>query len=362
MCGLALILDPAAPPTLGERVRRMHAPIRHRGPDGEGFLGVRADGSVARAESAGALAGGGFTLGMAFRRLRILDLSEAAAQPMASPDGRRWIVFNGEIYNFRALRAELRDGRPRVPHHGRHRGGAGRVRGLGRALLRAPRRDVGAGHRRPRRGRLVLSRDRFGIKPLHFALGEGALLVASEVKQIVAARSERARANAPLVAAFLGGTRYPCLEETFFDGVLPVPPATWCEVPLAGPLQPPRFQPYWSLADHHAGGGPPEPAYAASLERFGALLRDAVRSHTVADVRGGQPALGRARLLGHHRAAGPRGAGGRPGVAHVLVRRARRRAQAQRAALRGGGGPRARAGEPPGRHGRGLGAPPRAGA
>ena len=81
MCGLALILDPAAPPDLGDRLSRMHAPIRHRGPDGEGFLGVRRDGSAVRAESA-SLAGG-FTLGAAFRRLRIQDLSEAAAQPMA---------------------------------------------------------------------------------------------------------------------------------------------------------------------------------------------------------------------------------------------------------------------------------------
>jgi len=74
------------------------------------------------------------------------------------------------------------------------------------------------------RGRLVLSRDRFGIKPLHWALSQGALLVASEAKQVVAARGESPRANAALVAAFLGGTRYPCLEETFFEGVHPVPP------------------------------------------------------------------------------------------------------------------------------------------
>jgi asparagine synthetase B (glutamine-hydrolysing) len=175
----------------------------------------------------------------------------------------------------------------------------------------------------------------------------------------VAARGERARANAPLVAAFLAGTRYPCLEETFFAGVHPVPPATWCEIPLAGPLAAPRFQPCWSLADHHADARAPEPAYAASLERFGALLRDAVRSHTVADVPAGSLLSGGLDSSALTALLGPaaRQAGRR--VAHVLVRRARRRAAARRAALRRGGGPRARAGEPPDRPGRRVGAPAR---
>jgi asparagine synthase (glutamine-hydrolysing) len=70
-------------------------------------------------------------VGLAFRRLKILDLSEAAAQPMSSPDGALWIVFNGEIYNFRELRRELEAGGPRVSLHRRHRGGAGGLRGLG---------------------------------------------------------------------------------------------------------------------------------------------------------------------------------------------------------------------------------------
>jgi asparagine synthase (glutamine-hydrolysing) len=288
MCGLALILDPAAPPELGDRLRRMHAPIRHRGPDGEGFLGLRKDGAPVRAESAGALAGGGFTLGVAFRRLRIQDLSEAAAQPMASPDGRRFIVFNGEIYNFRALRDELRA-----------RGREFRTTGDTEVLLAAYEAWGERCFERLdgmwalaiadlQRGRLVLSRDRFGIKPLHWALGEdGALLVASEAKQVVAAREGKARANGPLVARFLAGSRYPCLEETFFEGVYPVPPATWCEVPLSGPPAAPRFAPYWSLSDFHHDGTASEADYAASLQRFGVLLRDAVRSHTVADVRAG---------------------------------------------------------------------------
>jgi asparagine synthase (glutamine-hydrolysing) len=286
MCGLALVLDPSAPPALADRVRRMHAPARHRGPDGEGCLGARADGTAVRADSAQGL-GGGHVLAVAFRRLRIVDLSEAAAQPMASPDGRCWIAFNGEVYNFRELRRELSalgrefrtTGDTEVVLAAYEAWGErcfARLDGMW-ALAIA---DL-------TRGRLVLSRDRFGIKPLHWALDGGALLVASEVKQVLAARSGRPRANGPLVAAFLGGTRYPCLEETFFEGVRPVPPATWCEVPLTAAVAAPVFRPYWTLADFHAGADAAAPDYAAARERFGSLLRGAVRSHTVADVRAG---------------------------------------------------------------------------
>ena len=288
MCGLSLILDPAAPPTLGGRLRRMHAPIRHRGPDGEGFLGLRADGSVARGDSAGALDGAGHGAGLAFRRLRILDLSEAAAQPMASPDRRRWIVFNGEVYNFRALRGELAARGREFRTHRRHGGGAGRVRGVGRALLRAAGRDVGAGHRGPRAGRgLVLSRDRFGIKPLHWAL-ERRRAAGGVGGEAGAGRAGGAPAGERAAGRRVPGRHaLPLPGGDVLRGRAPVPPATWCEVPLAGPVQAPRFQPYWSLADFHAPAGTAEPGYAAALERFGGLLRDAVSSHTVADVRAG---------------------------------------------------------------------------
>src|SRR5690242_4362677 len=87
MCGIAGQLDWNAPPDL-ELVRRMTRRIAHRGPDGEG---VEVYGAVA----------------LGHRRLAIIDLSTAASQPM-SDTSRRWhIVFNGEIYNYRELRAEL---------------------------------------------------------------------------------------------------------------------------------------------------------------------------------------------------------------------------------------------------------------
>src|SRR5207344_551234 len=102
--------DPGASSDIVARLARMHGPIRHRGPDGEGFLFASSEGSMSRSPDAADLpADLRPVVGLAFRRLKILDLSEAASQPLRSADGSCWVVFNGEIYNYRDLRAELSD-------------------------------------------------------------------------------------------------------------------------------------------------------------------------------------------------------------------------------------------------------------
>src|SRR4051812_35254878 len=88
MCGIAGMLHYDGRSAEVPRLRRMADSIRHRGPDGEGFF---TDGP----------------LGFAHRRLAIIDLSPAAHQPMATPDGRFVLIYNGECYNFQELRIEL---------------------------------------------------------------------------------------------------------------------------------------------------------------------------------------------------------------------------------------------------------------
>src|SRR3990172_5097969 len=92
MCGIAGIFSyrPSAPPVDREELLRIREAMIRRGPDGAG-LWLSEDGRV----------------GLAHRRLSIIDLSEAGAQPMASADGRLVVTFNGEIYNYRELRREL---------------------------------------------------------------------------------------------------------------------------------------------------------------------------------------------------------------------------------------------------------------
>src|SRR5262245_51777699 len=108
MCGISVLLDISGSQRFASRLLAMHSVIRHRGPDGEGFLVLDAHGALARTDNAEPLhAIAKPRFGFAFRRLKICDLTQAAAQPMGSADGRTWVCFNGEIYNFRELRREL---------------------------------------------------------------------------------------------------------------------------------------------------------------------------------------------------------------------------------------------------------------
>jgi len=171
MCGIhgILRLTPDAPPIDRDELLRTRDALARRGPDGEG-LWLDPDGRV----------------GLGHRRLAILDLSDAAAQPMASADGHLRIVFNGEIYNFRALRSELEADGHRFHSTGdtevilalyaRHGVAAfERLRGMyALALWDGAARS------------LVLARDPFGIKPLYYAHDRqaGVLRFASQVKAL----------------------------------------------------------------------------------------------------------------------------------------------------------------------------------
>ena len=176
----SVLLDPDGSPRLIARLLAMHGVIRHRGPDGEGFLLCDDGGNVTHATQPDALKSRTTAprVGFAFRRLKICDLSTAADQPMGSADGKTWIVFNGEIYNFRELRSDLRP------------------RGMCSAVTAEPRSSLQpskSGAKTVSLGsmacgpssfsiapnRLVVSRDRFGIKPLYWTIDDsGALLLA----------------------------------------------------------------------------------------------------------------------------------------------------------------------------------------
>lgn len=287
MCGISVLLDSSGSSRLVPRLLAMHAVIRHRGPDGEGFLMVEANGAVTRTETAPQLGiASPLRLGFAFRRLKICDLSSAAAQPMGSADGQTWMVFNGEIYNFRELRRELEAG-GRIFHS----------QGDSEVVLAAyekwgvecfARLDgmwaIAVLDRR--RNRLVVSRDRFGIKPLFWTMSEdGAMLFGSEIKQLLAGmEGGLPRSNRPLVSMYLQGRRFPALEETFFEGIRAVPPATWSEIDLSLPAEP-RFRPYWNLADFTAADN--ALSYDDAVARTEEVLARAIATHRYADVKVG---------------------------------------------------------------------------
>ncbi|HIJ44594.1 MAG TPA: asparagine synthase (glutamine-hydrolyzing) [Rhodospirillaceae bacterium] len=178
MCGIAGYLDFNAPrrqplDNLIARLEAMRDSMAHRGPDGKGHW-ISADGRV----------------GLAHRRLAIVDLSEAAGQPMANEDGGVRVTFNGEIYNHMALRRELeRDGhRFRTGHadtevivHGYEEWGAQGLTGRLDGMFALAIWDAG-------RNLLTLARDRIGIKPVYFTQIPGSFLFASEIKALLTDR------------------------------------------------------------------------------------------------------------------------------------------------------------------------------
>lgn len=236
-------------------IEAMAHAIAHRGPDDDGYL-LR-DG-----------------LGLGFRRLSIIDL-QGGHQPMSDPDGRVWVAFNGEIYNFVELRAELRArGRTfrtrsdtEVLVHGYAEWGTGvldRLNGMfGVAIWDEDRR------------RLVLARDSAGIKPLYYHVDGGAVLFGSEIRAILAALDSTPALDLEAVDLFLR-FRYTPSPLTIHEGIRKLAPGTMA-VFEAGDWRVERW-----IAPPDREPAPATDAAAADelLERY----RRAVRRHLITDV------------------------------------------------------------------------------
>jgi asparagine synthase (glutamine-hydrolysing) len=251
---------------LAATVLGMAEVLHHRGPDDGGtFVDARA----------------GLALG--HRRLSILDLSEQGHQPMLSQDGRHVLVYNGEVYGFRELRAELeREG-------ARFRGGsdtevllAALTRwGVERALGRLVGMFAFALWDREERS-LVLARDRLGIKPLYWGLAGGRLLFGSELKALRACPSFEPELDRDALALYFRHNYVPA-PHTIYRGVSKLRPGTWARITADGAVE---ERSYWSAREvARAGARDPLTADVGEVDdRLDALLADAVRLRRVADV------------------------------------------------------------------------------
>jgi len=225
VCGIAGILNVDGAPVAPDLLARMTALIAHRGPDDDG---IHIDGA----------------LGLGHRRLSIIDLSTAGHQPMATPDGRYVLSYNGEVYNFRELRAELeaagiafrsRTDSEVVLHALAHWGLAGVERFNGMFALALW--DT-------RERRLHLVRDRYGIKPLYYAQAGDSLLFASEVKALLAHPSFAARLSSHGLVEYLTFQNY-FSDRTLFEGVRIVEPGT--TLTFAADSATPKTNRYWDF-------------------------------------------------------------------------------------------------------------------
>lgn len=275
MCGIAGYIGEVG--ANATAVRRWGERLAHRGPDDWGV---------------GVLGRGGFTVGRTVDaitpeastvlwnwRLAIIDLSPAGWQPMLSADGRHAIVYNGEIYNYRELRAELET-----------LGRSFRSQSDTEVLLEAFRCWGPASLSRLvgmfafavidlEARSLVLARDPFGIKPLHYSTWPGGFAFASEQKALLDLPQVSRRVNPRSVYEYLRFGLTDHGPETMLEGIQSCPPAHWMEVSLADarPSTPKR---YWSLEPERLFTG----SFDQAAEQLRALFLDSVRLHLRSDV------------------------------------------------------------------------------
>jgi len=279
MCGIAGIHASGGARFRAALVEGMTQSLAHRGPDDFGFAAFT-PGEEALAWGREGEAGDAVAkTALGNRRLKILDLSPAGHQPMTDASGDLWLAYNGEVYNYLELREELR-GRghefrsgcdTEVILHAYAEWGTdcfARFNGMW-AIALFDRHS----------GELVLSRDRFGVKPLYVARLDDGIAFASEVKALLAHPDVPRRPNLRTVYNY-AARHYRWVDghrDTFFDGIEQLPAATYWVVSPEGGIREERF---WALD----GSRLSELSDGEALERFRELFADAVRVRLRADV------------------------------------------------------------------------------
>lgn len=241
MCGIAAIVKRQQTPFPTSVLPALVDIVNHRGPDDNGLLWLKTGPNPAVHHTLTPNAD--WTVGLAHRRLSILDLSELGHQPMIYRN-QYWIVYNGEVYNFLELRTELEQ----LGHTFRSDSDTevilaafmewgpdcfARFHGMwGLVIIDTHRQQA------------TLCRDRMGIKPLYVWRGTDVIVVASEIKQFTKVPGFQAKMEASAVREYLQ-TGYEFLDRTFFRDVIPVPAGHWGQIDL-NTLEMGEYCSYWN--------------------------------------------------------------------------------------------------------------------
>ncbi|HXN64163.1 MAG TPA: asparagine synthase (glutamine-hydrolyzing) [Candidatus Acidoferrales bacterium] len=273
MCGICGTIGIGNSAKASSAIRRMNFAMHHRGPDAEGEL---------IAPSAAPLV----SLGM--RRLSIIDLA-SGQQPVFNETNDVAVVYNGEMYNFPELREKLEGaGHTFRTHsdtevivHSYEEWGQDclqKFRGMFAIALLDMRKASADG------AKLLLARDRLGIKPLYYSLQQGTLLFASEVRALLATGLIHRQLSPEALDSYLlfGSV---CEPMTLVEGIYSIPPGHYLQIPAGGPVKNAVPQSYWNFGDAALPEASAiEISFESAARGLRPLLEEAVRGHLLSDV------------------------------------------------------------------------------
>jgi asparagine synthase (glutamine-hydrolysing) len=254
MCGICGVFFYQQQKPHRETLKKMNATMRHRGPDGEGYYF-------------------GDNIGLGHRRLSIIDL-ESGQQPMSNEDKTVWIAYNGEVYNYRELQAQLSQKGHLFRTHCDTESIIHAYEEYGEACVEKLRGMFAFAIWDEPRQRLFLARDRLGIKPLYYYLGRDSVAFASEIKALLA-WGVKAEVNRQVLDSYLTLGYVPA-PQTMFAGIYKLLPGHSLTCTREGT----RLRKYWDF-DHLQPEERPESYYT---EKLMGLLSDCVDMRLMSEV------------------------------------------------------------------------------
>ena len=258
MCGIAglIFFDKDRSVTCNE-LNSMTEIIRHRGPDDEGFYINQ-------------------NVGLGFRRLSIIDLN-TGNQPMCNEEETIWVVMNGEIYNFVSLRNDLLSRGHKFKSNSDTEVLVHLYEDHGNEFVAKLRGMFAIGLYDKRKSKIILARDRVGIKPLFYALNNDSLIFGSEIKEILKVSNIKPEINNQAVLDYFT-YGYTLEEKTFFAGINKLLPSRYLELDINTFKS--KITKYWEIDS--------SPDYTKTesewIEIINAKLSETVKSHLISDV------------------------------------------------------------------------------
>lgn len=255
MCGISGVVyfEGQVPDPL--LLKRMTDIIEHRGPNDSGFWSETG-------------------IGLGFRRLSIIDIKEGH-QPLSNEDDSVWIVFNGEIYNYKALREMLQSKGHRFKTHTDTEVIVHLYEEYGEDCVKYLRGMFGFVIWDRNKQQLFGARDHFGIKPFYYHSSPSQFLFASEIKSLLAAEVIRKEVRSESLMNYLT-FQYVPEPDTMFQGIHKLPPAHWIKLGFNGVIQ---LQKYWDPMFE-----PINRPIEEYIEQIRYTLQDSVSHHMVSDV------------------------------------------------------------------------------